>query len=217
MSTAFAFERVPPVPSRLCWFVLVAGMALGTACAGAATVSVQVADRAGKPLAEAVVMLVPVSGRLPIRPMSGVEIAQSHRQFSPRVTVVTVGTSIAFPNLDTVRHHVYSFSPVKSFELKLYAGVPATPVVFDKPGVATLGCNIHDAMVAWVVVVDTPLFTRSGVAGKAEIDAVPAGDYELRVWHSELPESSPGVSTPLTVAGADIQTRAALATVGSRK
>ena len=192
-------------------------MALGGTCVHAATVSVQVADRGGKPLAEAVVMLVPVSAHLPVRPMGGVEIAQSHRQFSPRVTVVTVGTSVSFPNLDTVRHHVYSFSPVKSFELKLYAGVPATPVVFDKPGIATLGCNIHDAMVAWVVVVDTPLFARSGAGGKAEIDAVPAGDYELRVWHSELPESSPGVSTPLTVAGADIQTRAALATVGSRK
>src|SRR4029077_15098395 len=137
----------PPVVRRLCWFVLVAGMALGGTPARAATVSVQVADRAGKPLADAVVMLVPVSGHLPVKPMSGVEIAQSHRQFSPQVTVVTVGTSIAFPNLDTVRHHVYSFSPVKSFELKLYAGVPATPIVFDKPGIATLGCNIHDAMV----------------------------------------------------------------------
>jgi len=205
------------VPSRLCCFVLVAAMALGGTCVHAATVSVQVADRGGKPLAEAVVMLVPVSAHLPVRPMGGVEIAQSHRQFSPRVTVVTVGTSVSFPNLDTVRHHVYSFSPVKSFELKLYAGVPATPVVFDKPGIATLGCNIHDAMVAWVVVVDTPLFARSGAGGKAEIDAVPAGDYELRVWHSGLPESNTGVSMPLTVAGADVQTRASLATLGPRK
>jgi len=202
---------------RLCWFVLVAGLALGGASAPAATVSVQVADRAGKPLADAVVMLVPVSGHLPVKPMTGVEIAQSHRQFSPRVTVVTVGTSIAFPNLDTVRHHVYSFSPVKSFELKLYAGVPATPIVFDKAGIATLGCNIHDAMVAWVVVVDTPLVARSAAGGKAQIDAVPAGDYELRVWHSELTEPSAAMSTPLVVAGVDVQTRASLATVGSRK
>jgi len=202
---------------RLCWFVLVAGTALGAACARAATVSVLVADRTGKPLADAVVMLVPVSGHLPVRPMTGVEIAQSQRQFSPRVTVVTVGTSIAFPNLDTVRHHVYSFSPVKSFELKLYAGVPAAPIVFDKPGIATLGCNIHDAMVAWVVVVDTPLVARSASGGMARIDAVAAGDYELRVWHSELADPAAAVSTPLAVATADVQTRAMLATTGSRK
>ncbi len=201
---------------RLCWFFLVAGVALGGG-ARAATVGVAVADRAGKPLADAVVMLVPVSGRLPVRPMSGVEIAQSHRQFSPQVTVVTVGTSIAFPNLDTVRHHVYSFSPVKPFELKLYAGVPAAPILFDKPGIVTLGCNIHDAMVAWVVVVDTPLYARSTSSGKAQIDAVPAGDYELRVWHSDLAESSTPVTTPLAVGSAEIQTRVALATTGSRK
>jgi plastocyanin len=202
---------------RLCWFALIAGIALGGAGARAATVGVQVADRAGKPLADAVVMLVPVSGRLPVRPMSGVEIAQSHRQFSPQVTVITVGTSIAFPNLDTVRHHVYSFAPIKTFELKLYAGVPAAPIVFDKPGIATLGCNIHDAMVAWVVVVDTPLYARSTSSGKAQIDAVPAGDYELRVWHSELVEPSAPVSSPLAVGSADSQTRISLATARSRK
>jgi plastocyanin len=202
---------------RLCWFVLVAGIALGGAGARAATVGVQVADRAGKPLADAVVMLVPVSGRLPVRPMSGVEIAQSQRQFSPQVTVVTVGTSIAFPNRDTVRHQVYSFSPVKAFELKLYAGVPATPIVFDKPGIVILGCNIHDQMVAWIVVVDTPLHARSASSGKAQIDAVPAGDYELRVWHSDLAEPSAAVSMPLAVGSADSQTRISLATTGSRK
>jgi plastocyanin len=201
----------------LCWFVLVAGAALGAGCARAATVGVQVVDRAGKALADAVVMLVPASGRMPVRPMSGVEIAQSQRQFSPQVTVVTVGTSIAFPNLDTVRHHVYSFSPVKPFELKLYAGVPAAPIVFDKPGIVTLGCNIHDQMVAWVVVVDTPLHARSASSGRAQIDAVPAGDYELRVWHSELAEPSAPVSTPLTVGSADAQARISLTTAGSRK
>jgi plastocyanin len=202
---------------RLRWFVLFAGIVLCGAPAWAATVSVVVTDRAGKPLADAVVMLAPVSGHLPVRPMSGVEIAQTHRQFNPQVTVVTVGTSIAFPNLDTVRHHVYSFSPVKTFELKLYAGVPAAPILFDKPGIATLGCNIHDAMVAWVVVVDTPLFARSSSSGKAQIDAVPAGDYELRVWHPELAEPSAPMALPLAVGNADVQTRASLATAGSRK
>ena len=90
--------------------------------AAAASVGVFVADPAGKPLPDAVVMLEPVAGRLPVTPMAGVRIAQVKRQFTPQVSVVTVGTPVSFPNDDTVRHHVYSFSPVKTFELKLYSG-----------------------------------------------------------------------------------------------
>lgn len=179
--------------------------------------SVVVGDPDGKPITDAVVMLEPVSGRLPVSPMSGVQIAQVHRQFSPQLTVVTVGTAVTFPNNDTVRHQVYSFSPIKAFELKLYAGVPAAPVVFDKPGIAILGCNIHDQMVAWVVVVDTPLHGRSAATGKVQIDAVPAGNYQLRVWHSSLAEGSPPTTTPLSVGAADLEVRTSLNTTGPRK
>ena len=149
--------EVAPVPR--CLPALATALALAAACGGvqAASVSVFVSDPAGKPLLDAVVMLEPATGKLPVAPMAGVQIAQVKRQFAPQVSVVTVGTPVTFPNDDTVRHHVYSFSPVKTFELKLYAGVPNAPVVFDKPGIAVLGCNIHDQMVAWVVVVDTPL------------------------------------------------------------
>jgi len=205
------------VSRRLCQLVFIAAIGFGGLPANASSVSVSVSDRGGKPLADAVVMLVPVSGHLPVRPLSGIEIAQARRQFNPRVTVVTVGTAIAFPNHDTVRHHVYSFSPVKSFELKLYAGVPAAPIVFDKPGVAVLGCNIHDEMVAWVVVVDTPLYARSIAGGKALIEGVPPGSYELHVWHPDLSEPALATSTPLTVGGSDVEMHASLLTNGSRK
>jgi hypothetical protein len=205
------------VSRRLCQLVFIAAVGLGGLPANASSVGVSVTDRGGRPLADAVVMLVPVSGHLPVRPLSGVEIAQARRLFNPRVTVVTVGTAIAFPNNDTVRHHVYSFSSVKSFELKLYAGVPAEPVVFDKPGVAVLGCNIHDEMVAWVVVVDTPLYARSATGGKALVEGVPAGSYELRVWHPDLSDPSLATSIPLTVGGTDVEMHASLITNGSRK
>ncbi len=186
------------------------------ACSGAraASVSVFVGDAGGTPLTDAVVMLEPAAGRLAVAPMAGVRIAQVKRQFSPQVSVVTVGTPVTFPNDDTVRHHVYSFSPVKTFELKLYAGVPNAPVVFDKPGVAVLGCNIHDQMVAWVVVVDTPFHARSAASGKARIDDVPPGNYRLRVWHSSLAEGSPPTSTALVVGSTDVEQRAALNPVG---
>jgi len=130
--------------------------------------------------------------------MASVEISQNKRQFQPSLTVVTVGTPVTFPNFDTVRHHVYSFSPVKTFELKLYAGVPNTPVVFDKPGIAVLGCNIHDRMAAWVVVADTPWSARSGADGLARIEAVPPGAYKVTVWHPGLAADS--VPTPMTLA-----------------
>lgn len=202
---------------RLSIFAALFAFAALVSSAKSATVTVVVDDPGGKPLVDAVVMLEPASGRLPVSPMSGVQIAQIHRQFSPQVTVVTVGTAVTLPNNDTVRHQVYSFSPIKAFELKLYAGVPAAPIVFDKAGIAVLGCNIHDQMVAWVVVVDTPLHARSGASGRARIDAVPAGNYLLRVWHSTLAEGSPPTSTPLSVGAADLEQHASLNTAGPRR
>lgn len=190
---------VPSLPSSL---------ALGLALlfpgvAAAATLSVTVNDAAGRPLSDAVVMLEPASGRLPVKPMASVEVGQVARQFTPAVTVVTVGTPVNFPNHDTVRHHVYSFSPAKTFELKLYAGVPATPVVFDKPGVAVLGCNIHDQMAAWIVVVDTPHVARTGT-GPAQLAGMPPGTYRLKAWHPSLPADMAPQATMVTL-GADDQ------------
>jgi len=182
---------------------LLAG-ALALVDARAAVVTVSVVDRSGRPLPGAVVVLEPVAMRAPAKPMTGVEISQAKRMFMPDVTVVTVGTPVTFPNLDTVRHHVYSFSPAKTFELKLYAGTPSTPVVFDKPGVVVLGCNIHDQMSAWVVVVDTPYHARSTDAGKARLDNVPAGSYRLRAWHRGLDADAPWATANVAVAGADL-------------
>ena len=95
-----------------------------------------------------------------------------------------------FPNFDTVRHHIYSFAPIKRFEIKLYAGTPSAPVVFDKPGVAALGCNIHDRMAAWVVVMDTPLLARSDAAGLVSFD-LPPGEHRLLAWRPGWPENEP--------------------------
>lgn len=167
--------------------------------AWAGTLQVQVQDKNGKPLPEAVVFLESAEAKAAAKPLKGVEVAQQARQFKPAVTVVTPGTSVLFPNQDTVRHHVYSFSPAKTFELKLYAGVPANPVVFDKVGVAVLGCNIHDTMVAWVLVVDTPYFGHTDAQGKLTLDNVPNGSYRLRTWHASLPTGAPAADQAQTV------------------
>ena len=145
-------------------------------------------DAAGQPVVGAVVFLESAAARELVKPLASVEIAQADKQFQPQVSVVTRGSTVAFPNRDTVRHHVYSFSPAKRFEIKLYVGTPAQPVVFDQPGIAVLGCNIHDQMAAWVVIVDTPWYGRSGADGRwLSALSVAPGSYRLRTWHPGLP------------------------------
>lgn len=170
----------------------------------AATVQVQVQNEAGRALQDAVVFLESREARSLTRPLQGAEMAQVNKQFVPRVLVVTTGTAVSFPNRDTVRHHVYSFAPTKTFEIKLYSGTAVSPVVFDRAGIAVLGCNIHDDMVAWVVVVDTPYWARSDPAGATTLVDVPAGSYRLRVWHPGLTVDAAATDQPLTVGTTDI-------------
>lgn len=113
-------------------------------------------------------------------------IDQRDKQFVPYMTAIQVGTSIIFPNSDNIRHHVYSFSLAKKFELPLYSGVPAKPVIFDKVGFVTLGCNIHDWMIAYVAVLPTPHFQVTSSEGRASLKNLPAGQYTVQVWHPSL-------------------------------
>jgi len=142
----------------------------------------RVRSPAGTPVMDAAVVLEPVERSAPIS-KTGASIEQRDRDFVPYLTIVRKGTAVTFPNHDAVKHHVYSFSPAKTFELKLYSGQSAQPVVFDKTGEVALGCNIHDWMEAHVLVVDTPWFARTGADGIARIKSVPAGEYRLRLWH----------------------------------
>ncbi len=165
--------------------------ALLAASAQAADVQVQVQDASGRSVADAVVFLESDQARRQVRPVAGLEMAQNHKQFVPQVLIVPVGSEVRFPNHDTVRHHVYSFSPAKKFELKLYAGTPAQPVRFEQSGVVVLGCNIHDQMVGWVLVLDTPYYAQTSASGQAALSTVPAGRYRLRTWHARLPAGAP--------------------------
>jgi plastocyanin len=186
-------------------------LALGGPAAWAAPVEVRVTDGAGKPLAGAVVFLESREARDQVRPLAGAEVAQADKQFVPAVSVVTVGSAVTFPNRDTVRHHVYSFSPAKRFEIKLYVGTPAQPVVFDQPGIAVLGCNIHDQMAAWVLIVDTPWYGRTGADGRFVRADVPPGSYRLRTWHASLPVGATPADQALRVEAGGAQASVRLA------
>lgn len=176
-----------------------AAFLVSVTAARAATLEVRVTDSSGKPVTGAIVHLESPEAKQAAKPLGGVEIAQSNKAFLPTVTVVPVGTAISFPNRDTVRHHVYSFSPAKRFEIKLYVGTPANPVVFDRPGIAVLGCNIHDQMAAWVVVVESPWYGQTDSDGRWRVRDVPAGNYRLKTWHVNLPVASPALDQPVTV------------------
>lgn len=162
---------------------------LAAQAATAAALNVKVVDARGQPLADAAVAVL-VKG-VPARAAEAhAEMSQKDKSFQPGLLVVQTGTAVHFPNHDTVRHHIYSFSAIKPFEIKLYAGTPAAPVVFDKPGTAVLGCNIHDQMSAFIVVVDTPHFAKTDAQGQATLD-VPAGEHRLQVWQALLGAEAP--------------------------
>lgn len=153
--------------------------------AEAATLAVDVRNGRGQAVRDAVVYAVP-DGR-PVPPANKTAVMdQKNRMFIPHVLPIQTGTAVKFPNSDDIRHQVYSFSSAKTFQLPLYTGTPSNPIVFDKPGVATLGCNIHDRMSAYIVVVDTPHFAATPGKGHVELQSLGAGRYTVHVWHSEL-------------------------------
>ena len=117
-----------------------------------------------------------------LRPMEVVD--QVNKTFVPGLRVVVVGTSVRFPNHDQIHHHVYSFSPAKTFELPLYKGEDATPVLFDKVGVIKLGCNIHDWMSGIILVLPTPHFAVTDDSGRFVLENLPKGAYTLVAWHA---------------------------------
>lgn len=164
-------------------------------------IQITVEDMEGKPLLDAVVYLDRVGGSAKAPPpQPRAIIDQVNREFVPLVSVVQTGTRVDFPNSDNIRHSIYSFSPAKVFTTKLYSGKQAPPVVFDQPGLVVLGCNIHDLMVGWVMVVDTPVFGKTDAAGKLELRNVEPTDYRINIWY---PEIHPGVVTSALNVGSD--------------
>jgi plastocyanin len=176
-------------------------LASGVSASG--SVEAVVRDEGGKPVADVVVSLRP-STPAPPAPRSGTAVMdQQDKTFVPMVLPVRVGTAVTFPNRDNIRHHVYSFSTAKRFELPLYIGTPAEPVVFDQPGAVVLGCNIHDWMLGYIYVVDTPYFAKTTGDGTVQMAGIPAGAYEARVWHPRMRSGPEKTARAITIAAGD--------------
>ena len=185
------------------FLVLVVSICLaGPAFAGDLTVSVR--DAAGLPVRDAVVTVTPAAGipRGPIRFPWALRMTQQDIQFQPYVLIAPVGGTVAFPNLDRVRHQVYSFSRGARFELQLYGRDESRTHTFTSAGVAALGCNIHDQMLAYIKVVDTPWAMKTDPAGNAVLSDIPAGSATLRVWHPRLAGRGNEIARTVTVSAA---------------
>jgi len=174
---------------RLCMTALRAATSLIAAGVAfrciAGTLEVKVSDERGEPLSRVAVYATPVAGtptkRANVQKRTA-SMDQQHNEFVPHVLVISAGTEVHFPNSDIVSHHVYSFSQAKTFELALYKGNTHPPLVFDEPGVVVLGCNIHDSMLGYIVVVPTEHYAMSDERGVVQLEGVPAGDYTVDAW-----------------------------------
>lgn len=179
--------------------IVLALFAAGSAAYGASLVAT-VTSSDGKPLPNAVVVAVPEAGVPPRTGAPTVEVVdQIGKEFTPYVKAIHVGSLVEFPNKDNVRHHVYSFSTPKPFELPLYKGKPAQALLFDKPGIVRLGCNIHDWMIGYIYIAETPWFGKTGNNGRVEVAKLPVGRYRVRVWHPwmEGPEEATTIAAEL--------------------
>ncbi len=189
---------------RLCNAVMISMLAVNLICidatAYAEMLNLTITDSSGNPVSNAVVSAYSqnAASQTAMTSATTIIIDQVDKKFVNHVTPVQVGTAISFPNHDQIRHHVYSFSPAKTFEIPLYKGIPAEPIVFKQAGLVTLGCNIHDWMSAYIVVVDSPYFSTTDQQGYVSL-TLPVGDYELRFWHRDADAHSNNTTQAITI------------------
>jgi plastocyanin len=182
---------------------VLSALAVGAA-AHAATVSVALRDTHGAPAGNAALTLAPAGGQvIAVQLADQATIDQRDQMFMPLVVAVHRGGRVVFANNDNTMHQVYSFSPIKQFEAEIEKGQRSKPIVFDKAGVAVIGCNIHDNMIAYVFVSDAPIGGVTDPTGEIKLRDVPPGAYKVSIWHPRMPPGQPPVTLELTVGTAD--------------
>ena len=171
----------------------------GTTVSAAGELAVSVTDRLGHGVSDVVVTVIPSETRGSKQAQTSAVMDQRALAFAPNVLVVATGTSVEFPNSDSVSHQVYSFSPAKKFQLPLYKGVRHPPVTFDREGLVVLGCNIHDAMVGYIYVTDAPFFGKTDAAGTLRLQNLKGGDYRIRLWSPFVADNSEALNRTVHV------------------
>ena len=187
---------------------------LATSVAGASgtDIAVSVKSAKGAPVADVALVLEAVSAVPPRhRDRQTARMEQRDRHFKPELLVIETGTLVDFPNNDSVSHQVYSFSAARRFQLSLYRGTAHPPIGFDTPGLVVLGCNIHDEMVGYILVTDSPYHGQTDAHGAARITGVPPGSYRIRAWGPRLADLPASLERPIEVVdGAEVAVSFAL-------
>jgi plastocyanin len=182
------------------WAVVLLFVAPGL---GAAELTVRITASRDALVADAVVSITPKPGTSApvVRPVAETRIIdQKNETFIPYVEIFRPGDSIVFHNSDHTRHHVYSFAPARQFEFVLTSGESSSPLQLGHAGVVAVGCNIHDQMITYAYISDAPWIARSGADGRVVIDTLPAGDFDVRVWHPQLRPGQPDPAQALHIA-----------------
>lgn len=170
----------------------------------APTISGQVIGPDGQGIASAIVFVQePAAG--PAAAAAAATMDQVDKAFVPNVLPIVVGTPVRFPNRDQIHHHVYSFSRAKRFELPLYKGEDAPPVLFDKPGVVKIGCNIHDWMSAVILVLPNQHYAVTNADGSFDLTGLAAGTYTLAAWHAQSREKLADTAQRVEVGSNDLK------------
>lgn len=156
---------------------------------GASSLKVAALDQNAAAITELVVWLTPLDAPLPPLPAPGsisAIVEQKDEEFNPYIIAVRTGTEVEFPNLDDVQHHVYSLSRPAKFDIPLHGGNKTESVILDQAGIVPVGCNIHDWMLSYVVVTDSPWFALTGESGSTTFSNIPSGRYTLSAWNPRL-------------------------------
>lgn len=178
--------------------VFAAGPVIGAAQGGVAG-RVSIKEKAGEKTTDfgnTVIYLEPKAGSARASEMKA-QMAINGRNFAPRVRVITVGSTVDYPNQDPFTHNVFSTTPGALFDLGSYGSGKSKSNRFTKAGAFPVYCNVHEKMTAWVVVVGTPWYTQASNDGRWEIPKVPAGRYTLTVWHERAEPVVTEVSVPV--------------------
>jgi plastocyanin len=194
-------------PTVMLSALAVLGLATASPLLAAGGIDIRILDRDGLPVPEVVV----TARRIDAEPEAATggaatRMNQHALAFEPHILIVQVGTAVEFPNADDVRHHVYSFSPARQFNFSIESGAIHESLRFNVPGIVTLGCNIHDDMLAYIVVVDTPHFAKTGPDGTAELTGLDAGRYELAIWSSRIAQKHQPEPIGITVTDGAVAT-----------
>lgn len=177
---------------------------VGIGLSRAAVLEVKIKDQGGRPI-EGVIIEAFAENDSPVSFTRQTIIDQINKEFVPTVTVITAGTGINFPNWDDIRHHVYSFSTAKQFELPLYSGTPANPVIFDQSGIVVLGCNIHDWMRAYVYIAESERYIRTDTEGFGKFEDLANGTYKVKLWHPTLRKKKTPVIKTMVLTNEEVE------------